>query len=338
MVERIRNDYNLKKIVLVGDRGMIGDKSIEILKPRDGIDWITALRSISIKKLVEENDIKPSKFDDTNILEIHAPEDYPGERLIFYRNHALAKRRSKVRLELIEDTEKILDPIKKQVDTGKLQGESAIRLTIGRCIDKYHMKKYFILNISDNSFTYNRDIKKISAEKLLDGIYVIRTSLSAEFMESESAVRGYKNLSMVERAFRSIKTEDLCLRPIWYYDEKRVKTHLFICMLAYYVIWHIKEAWRPMTFADEEIDLKYERNPVALAEPSESAKKKISSKKTELGFDALSFKCLFDRFSMITKSNVIIKIKDISQITYRVQSKMDPLQAKAFELLETIKA
>jgi hypothetical protein len=205
MVERVRRQYKLEKIVMVGDRGILGTKNIEILKRMEGVEWISALRPVSVKELVKNNKIKPSLFDENNILEIHAPDDYPGERLIFCRNTALAKKRRHSRDDMLEKTE---------------------------------------------------NMHNITFEEALDGIYVIRTSLKSETIDSAGVVREYKKLTNIERAFRSIKAEDFNLIPIYHFDENRVKTHIFICMLSYYVLWHIKEAWRPLTFEDEEIDLK----------------------------------------------------------------------------------
>ena len=336
-VDIVRKEYKLKRIIMVGDRGMIGTKNIEILKGMINIDWITALRSVSIKKLINENKVQPTLFDETNILEIYAPDDYPDERLIFCRNPALAKRRKESREQLLAKTEEVLEKIRIRVEAGRLKGEGKISMAIGRVIDKYNMKKHYILEIKDTKFIYKRDQKSINAEAMMDGIYVIRTSLKTEIMDSKDVVREYKKLTNVERAFRSIKTEDLHLRPIYHYNEKRVRVHIFICMLAYYVLWHLKEAWRPLTFADEEVELKKFNDPVAPSKQSKDAIKKIATKISKDGFGLSSFRCLFDRFGTITKSTVELQLANIPPIRYKVQSEMDAHLRKAFELLDTIK-
>jgi transposase len=337
VVEKIRNEFNLEKILIVGDRGMIGTKNIEILKGMVNIDWITALRSVSIKKLIKENKVQPSLFDERNILEIYAPDDYPDERLIFCRNPALARRRKETRLQLLVKTDEALEKIKKRVEADRLNGEGKINMSVGRVIDKFHMKKHFILEIKDTIFNYMYDKQSIKTEEIMDGIYVIRTSLKKETMQSEDVVREYKKLTNIERAFRCIKTEDLRLRPIYHYDEKRVKTHIFICMLAYYVLWYLKEAWRPLTFGDEELELKKFNDPVAPSKQSKSAIKKVKSKISKDGFELSSFRCLFDRFGTITNSIVELKLKNLPPIRYNVQSDMDAHQEKAFKLLDTIR-
>jgi transposase len=337
VVEKIRNEFNLNKLIIVGDSGMMVSKNIEILKGMKGIDWISALKTISIKSLVKDNIVQPSLFDERNILEIHAPDDYPGERLIFCRNPALAKKRTEVRLKLLEKTDEVLEKIKKRVDTGRLKGQDKISLAIDRVIDNFKMKKHFILEITNTSFIYTHNLQSINSENILDGIYLIITSLNNDTIRSDDVVREYKNLKNVERSFRSIKMKDLHIRPIYHYEFKRVKTHFFICMLAYYVLWHLKEAWRPLIFTDEESNLKDKNNPVTTAKQSDSAIKKLNIKKSIHGFDLSNFKCLFARFGTITKSIVELKLVNIPPITYKVQSEMDAHQAKAFELLDTIK-
>jgi transposase len=337
MVEKIKYKYNLNKIIMVGDRSMLGTKNIEILKVMDGVDWITALKSVSIKKIVEDFKNNPLSFNETNIFELDAYEGYQGERLIFCRNPALAERRNKVRLDLLNATENILKPIKARVDAGRLIGEGPINLAIGRVIDKYHIKKHFILKVTDNTFNFTRNEESIGSEGRLDGIYVIRLSLKDNEIEADDAVRTYKKLTKVERAFRSIKNEDLHIRPICHYTENRVKAHIFIFLLSYYILWHIKEAWRPVIFADTEIEFKQNRDPVAPAKVSDSAKQKISSKKTDDNLDITSFRGLFDKFTTINRSTVVLDFLNFPPINYTVTTEMDPLLSKTFGLIEALK-
>jgi transposase len=336
-VEQIKDQFNINKIVVVGDRGMMGTKNIEILKGKIDIDWITALRSVSIKSLIDKNKAPITLFDESNILEIHAPDDYPNERLIFCRNPALARRRQESRRQLLEKTDEVLEKIKKRVEAGRLKTEGKISMAIERVIDKYKMKKHYILDVKNDKFEFSQNIDSIKSESQMDGIYVIRTSLHKETMAPVAVVREYKKLTKVERAFRSIKTEDLRLRPIYHYNQNLIKAHIFICMLAYYVLWHLKEAWRPLTFADEELDLKETNDPVAPSKQSKEAIDKIKTKLSKDGFVLTSFKDLFDIFNTIIKVIVELKFPNIPLIEHKVQSQMDAHQAKAFELLDAIK-
>ena len=267
---------------MVGDRGMISSAAIATLRDQGGIDWITALKSASIRALVEDQSLQPDLFDETNLCEITHP-DYPGERLVACRNPELAKLRRHKREDLLGATETDLTQIAARVAAGRLKGQDQIGLAVGRVVHRYKMAKHLILDITDTTFTFARKEDAIAAEAALDGLYIIRTSVHAERLDAPSCVRHYKSLSQVERAFRSLKTVDLKVRPIHHRLSDRVRAHLFLCLLAYYVAWHLKEAWRALLFADEDPAAKATRDPVAPAERSAGAKAKIARRHHEDG-------------------------------------------------------
>ena len=230
------------------------------------MDWITALKTGAIRKLMDAEAIQLTLFDKRNLFELTHP-DFPGEKLVACRNPELAYRRKHKREALLGATTDALEKIQGMVARGSLKEADKIGIRVGRVINQYKMAKHFNLEIADDQFSFEIDEEKVNAEAALDGIYVIRTSVADE-LSAEDAVRHYKALSQVERAFRSIKTMDLEVRPIHHYQEQRVRAHLFLCMLAYYVKWHMMEAWRPLLFADEDQQAKQERDPVAPAEHS----------------------------------------------------------------------
>jgi transposase len=274
-VQRLREDFGVEQLVMVGDRGMISNKAIAEMRDSDGIAWITALKSVSIRALVEQGQLQLDLFDQRNLLELSSP-DYPGERLVACRNPELAKLRTHKREELFAATEANLDKIKARVDAGKLAGRDEIGLRVGRVINQYKVAKHFELAIGDNTFTFARKREGIAAEAALDGLYIIRTSVSAAQMDAPQCVRNYKALANVERAFRSLKTIDLKVRPIHHRTADRVRAHIFLCMLAYYVEWHMREAWRELMFADTEQQAKATRDPVAPAMRSKAALAKVA--------------------------------------------------------------
>jgi transposase len=293
-VLRLREVFGLQKVVLVGDRGMITQLQIEQLERYPGLGWITALRSSSIRKLLEKGQLHSSLFDDRNLAEIGAPE-YPNERLVACYNPFLAEERKRKRRELIEATEVLLGKIKREVErrSKKPLEKKEIALKVGRVLNKFKVGKHFLLTIEDNRFEWSRREEKIEQEEQLDGIYIVRTSEAAGALSAEDAVRQYKNLSRVEQVFRAVKGLDTLIRPIRHRDANRVRAHIFLCMLAYYVEWHMRRALAPLLFEDEELDvLRYTRDPVAKAETSESAKRKKSRLTTEDGFPVHSFSTL----------------------------------------------
>ena len=242
-LRRLREDFGVQQLVMVGDRGMISNKAIEEMRESEGVAWITALRSVSIRTLVEQGQLQLDLFDERNLLEFRSP-DYPGERLVACRNPQLAKLRAHKRQELLAATEHKLQMIKARVDAGKLARPDEIGLRVGKVVNQYKVAKHFELAIGENTFNFARKLECIAAEAALDGIYVIRTSVGAAQMDAPQCVRNYKSLANVERAFRSLKTIDLKVRPIHHRTADRVRAHIFLCMLAYYVEWHMREAWR----------------------------------------------------------------------------------------------
>jgi transposase len=386
-VNKMRDEFELEKFVLVGDRGMLTQKQVDALRDMDGIDWIGALRPEAIKKLVKSGTFQMGLFDERNLFELEHP-DFPDERLIACRNIELAYKRAAKRKNLIEATVKELDKVKRMVQRGRLHGKTEIgtclqnilkkykiakhfklnirkdgfdykinkkalvaeviakgkgdrklikkrlkrsrrhiesinkqlakvRLRIkkgrlygqdkigvrvGKVLNKYKVGKHFDLDICDDDFTFVVNKDKVKSEAALDGIYIIRTSLSRERMDADTTVRSYKQLSEVERAFRSFKTIDLMVRPIYHHLEDRVRAHIFLCMLAYYIQWHIMEAWRPLLYADDEQEAKASRDPVAPAKRSDSAMQKIHTKRIDDGSRVHSFRSLLAHLGAIVRA------------------------------------
>ena len=251
-LRRIREVFGVHRFVMVGDRGMISQKQIDVFLEDGSLDWISALRSVSIAKLHRGGNLQMGLFDKRNLFELSHP-DYPHERLIACRNDALAKLRAHKRMDLIEATRKELERIKERVERGRLQGRGSIGVAAGRVINRYKVAKHFLLHIDDHRMGYEIRQSRVDAEAALDGIYIIRTSVPKERMSAEDAVRNYKRLAEVERAFRGMKTMDIKVRPVHHRLPDRVRSHIFLCMLAYYVEWHLVNAWRSLLFADEEI-------------------------------------------------------------------------------------
>jgi len=274
-VRRLRTDFGIERMVMVGDRGMIAQKAIDEMRDTEGVGWITALKSVSIRALVEQGHLQLDLFDERNLLELSSP-DYPGERLMACRNPPLAERRAHTRQALLEATEKSLEKIKARVASAKLAGKAVIGVRVGKIVNQYKVAKHFELEIGEATFSFRRKADSIAAEAALDGIYIIRTSVPANEMEAADCVRNYKSLANVERAFRSLKTVDLKVRPIHHRLADRVRSHIFLCMLAYYVEWHMREAWRELMFADPDQEAKTTRDPVAPAVRSERALDKIA--------------------------------------------------------------
>jgi transposase len=334
-VEKIRTSFGIQQVVIVGDRGMISQKQIASLSAMEGVSWITALKTGAIKSLVATGHVQMGLFDQTNLFELEH-EDYPGERLVACKNPELEKLRAHKRQSLLEGTEKELEKIVVMVDNGKLKGKDVIGVRVGRIINKYKMSKHFELTIGDGSLQYQRNRESISEEAVLDGIYIVRTSLPKEQCTAGEAVLAYKKLSGVERAFRSFKTMDLKVRPIYHHLEPRVRAHIFLTMLAYYVEWHMKDAWKELLFSDEHPI--QDRDPVAPAQRSRSALAKISTKKTEAGDPAHSFQTLLSALRQVTKS--LCRRKDAPEGggTFTLFTKLGPLHQRAMDLLAAIPA
>lgn len=307
-IQKIRERFKLKRVVVVGDRGMLTDARIrDEFKGVEGLDWISALRGPAIKKLMKNKDFTMSLFDDRDMAEITSP-DFPGERLMVCRNPLLAEDRRRTREELLKATEKVLAPITRATRRKKdpLRGKKDIALRVGRIINKYKVGKHFNLTITYANFKYERKEEQIKTEAALDGFYVVRTSVPARTITAEDTVSTYKKLSVVERAFRCIKTVDLKVRPIFHRLEKRVRAHIFLCTLAYYVEWEMRRVLAPILFDDENHALteKERSSVVAPAERSETAKKKATSKHTAGGVPVHSFRTLLADLGTITKNQI----------------------------------
>ena len=276
-VETIRERFGIKRLVLVGDRGMISQTQIKALRDWPGVEWITALRGPSIRKLVSEGKVKPEQFEKQTLFELLHP-DFPDERLVVCRNPDLARHRAQKRQELLQATQQELETVRRLVERGRLHDARDIGVRAGKVINRYKVGKHFDLTIHDGHFHFQINTQKVDAEAALDGIYIVRTSLSESLISAAEAVRSYKRLSQVERAFRSLKTTDLKIRPIFHRLSDRVRAHLFLGVLAYSVQWHMMQVWRPLLFSDEELETQATRDPVAPAERSASAQHKAASK------------------------------------------------------------
>lgn len=333
-VEQLRGAFGLTRLVLVGDRGMISHKAIGELRALDGLAWITALKSGQIRTLIEGEALQLGLFDEHSLFELHHP-DYPGERLIACRNPELARRRAHKRQALLEATAVELEKVRARVARGALKGAAAIGVRVGRVLNKYKVGKHFALEITAAHFAFRRLEEEIAAEASLDGVYVIRTSVPKRELSAADAVRSYKALAQVERAFRSLKTVDLKVRPIHHRLEGRVRAHLFLCMLAYYVEWHLQQAWRALLFADEDQAVKAERDPVAPAKRSAAALEKAATHTLADGTPAHSLRTLLDELATLTRNTC--RTPD-TPVLFELLATPTPLQRRAFELIERIAA
>ena len=336
-VTRLREDFGIKRMVMVGDRGMISQKAIDKMSTDSDVAWITALRSSSIRTLAAQGRVQMGLFDERNLLEISSP-DFPGERLVACRNPELAKLRVHTRDDLLATTEKNLPRIKARVDAGKLLGKDKIGVAVGKVVNQYKVAKHFELTITDVSFTYTRLADNIAAEAALDGLYIIRTSVKAERMDAPTCVRTYKSLAQVERAFRSIKTMDLKVRPIHHRLENRVRAHIFLCMLAYYVEWHMRQAWAPLMFADEDQAAKLVRDPVAPATRSDAAMKKVLSLTLEDGSPVHSFQTLMAQLQTIVRNTCRTPGGAADAPTFEIITTPNHTQKRALDLINQIKS
>jgi transposase len=334
-VERLREDFSIEQLVLVGDRGMISSKVIAMMRATEGVGWITALKSVSIRALVEQGQLQLGLFDERNLFELSSP-DYPGERLVACRNSELARLRAHKREALLAATEQSLAKIKVRVNAGKLAGADAIGLAVGKVINQYKVAKHFALAIDAASFSFARTQDSIAAEAALDGIYIIRTSVPPAQMDAPECVRNYKALSNVERAFRSLKSVDLKIRPIHHRLADRVRAHILLCMLAYYVEWHMREAWRELMFADTDQRAKATRDPVAPAARSKAALTKAARHTLDDGTPAHSFATLLGELATIVRNRCRTPHARPEAPTFDVVTSPSPKQARALELLHQI--
>jgi len=334
-VQRLRADFGIERLVMVGDRGMISQKAIDEMGDTDGIGWITALKSVSIRALIEQGQLQLDLFDERNLLELSSPA-YPGERLVACRNPQLAKLRAHKREELLDATEKTLEKIKARVDAAKLAGKDAIGVCVGKIINQYKVAKHFELEIGEATLSFRRKADSIVAEAALDGIYIIRTSVPAKEMAAADCVRNYKSLANVERAFRSLKTVDLKVRPIHHRLAERVRSHIFLCMLAYYVEWHMREAWRELMFADPDQAAKATRDPVAPAVRSKGALAKVARHALDDDSPAHSFATLMAELATVVRNTCRTPQTAAAAPTFDILTTSNTKQQRALELLRQI--
>lgn len=333
-VEKLRQRFGLSRVVLVGDRGMLTEAQIRKLKQHAGLGWISALRGPAIRKLVETKSLQLSLFDETNLAEITSPE-YPGERLVACFNPLLAEERRRKRRELIEATEKDLAKIAAEVKrrTRTPLREADIALKAGKVLNRYKVAKHFSLTIANGMFRWERREDAIRREGELDGIYVVRTSEPTNRCSAEDAVRRYKSLAQVERAFRSLKGLDLRIRPIHHRTEDHVRAHILVCMLAFYVEWHMRRNLAPLLFDDEHLSQhRFRRDPVAPAESSASAQAKKADRTTADGFPVHSFDTLLRELSTLCRNTCRIAA-DLNAPAFHQLTEPSPIQRRAFQLL-----
>jgi len=335
-VRKIREEFGLTSLVLVGDRGMISQKQIRQMKDLEDLEWITALKTGQIRKLMEGGAIQLGLFDERNLFELSHP-DYPGERLVVCRNPLMAERRARKRQSLLEATQRELLKVRGMAGRGRLKDKAKIGVRVGRVVNKYKVAKHFELEIRDDGFDFRLLEEKVTAEAALDGLYVIRTSLPPERLDTADTVRSYKLLSNVERAFRCMKTVDLKVRPIHHHLEGRVRAHIFLCMLAYYVEWHMLEAWRELLFADEDQEAKRTRDPVAPAKRSIKALQKVASHELEDGTEVHSFRTLLKDLGTIVRNTCRRKHASASEGTFQITTTPNVRQQRALDLLEKIR-
>jgi len=333
-VKKLKERFALEHVVLVGDRGMITEARIEeVLKPA-GLDWITTLRAPAIRSLAEAGSLQLSLFDERDLATITSL-DYPGERLVACRNPLLADERARKREDLLVATEKKLAAIAARVHRAKkpLRGKDKIALAIGRVIDKYKMAKHFDLNITDDRFTFARNTAKIGAEAALDGVYVVRTTVSEAVLDQTATVTAYKQLSTAERAFRSLKTVDIEVRPIYHRRADRVRAHVFLCMLAYYVEWHMRQKLKSILFDDHDKAAADAARPsvVAKAERSEAARRKAHNRCTDDGLPVHSLRSLLADLATVTRN--VMAMDGAPEASFVLYPQLTPVQDRAFQLL-----
>jgi transposase len=331
---KLKQRFDLERVVLVGDRGMITAARLEeTLKPA-GLDWITALRAAAIRSLAEAGALQLSLFDKRDLAEVTSP-DYPGERLMVCRNPMLADERTRKRRELLDATERKLLDIQARVrrDKKPLRGKDKIALAVGADLNHYKMAKHFVVTITDNDLIFERNAAQIDAEAALDGVYVLRTSLAPEVLDATSTVKAYKQLAGVERAFRSIKTVDLEVRPIHHRRPHRVRAHVLLCMLAYYLEWHMRQALKPILFDDHDKQAAEiaRSSIVAKAQRSKAADRKAATKHTDDGLPVHSFRSLLDDLATVTRNTMAMAHSpDASFVLY---PQLTQIQERAFQLL-----
>ncbi len=336
---KIRDDFGINEIVLVGDRGMITQKQINELREMGSFDWITAMKTGGIRKLVDGGALQLDLFDERNLFEfMHS--DYPDERLVACRNAALGRKRAHKRESMLQATKEELSKIRASLQKGTLRRTertaAKIGVRVGKVVNKYKMAKHVELHIEDNRFDFEFNEESIESEAALDGVYVVRTSLPKEKIDADQTVRSYKNLTNVERAFKSLKSIDLMVRPIRHRTEDRVRSHIFLAMLTYYVQRAMRETLRPLLFADEDQEAKKTRDPVDPAKRSEEALKKARTKTIDDATVAHSFKTLLHHMSTITRDICIQKVPGAANTTFSIDTTPNDKQRRVLELLSKI--
>jgi transposase len=324
----LRERFGLASVVLVGDRGMLTSARIETLRGA-GFDWLSALRGPAIARLAADGVLQLGLFDERDLAEITHP-DFPGERLVVCRNPALAAERARTREELLAATEAALATVQARVAAGRLREAARIGVAVGRVIDRHKMAKHLALEIGDDRLTFSRREDAIAQEAALDGLYVLRTSVPAERLPAPDVVRAYKRLAQVERAFRTLKSPDLAIRPLHHWSEGRVRAHVFLCLLAYYLRWHLERAWAPLLFRDEQPPVA--DDPVGPARRSEAALAKASHHRLADGTPAHSFRTLLAELATLTRNTVVLPGAPVAS-AFEVTATPTPLQARAFALL-----
>jgi Transposase DDE domain len=329
MVERIRDRFKLDELVLVGDRGMITAARVQALRELGGMGWLTCLRAAQIKRLATEGPLQLGLFDQMSLAEISHP-DFPGERLVACRNPALAAERARKRGELLAATQAELDKIVGLVSGGKLLGAAKIGVRVGRVLGRFKVAKHFDLQITDTSFAYQRRGEQIAAEAALDGIYVIRTSVTSNQLDTPGVVEAYKRLANVERNFRSLKSIDLELRPIHHWRDGRVRAHVLVCMLACYLVWHLRRALAPLCFTDQQPPPR--TDPVERAQRSVEAAAKASHRRLADGTPTHSFPTLLEHLATLTRNQVHFTGQP-HPVTTELLAAPTPTQRRAFDLI-----
>jgi hypothetical protein len=316
----------------VGDRGMLTQARIDRLKELGGWGWISCLRAPAIRALVEQGAIQLSLFDARNLVEVTSPA-YPGERLLVCKNPLVATERARKRAALLAQTEQALAKVATQVERGRLKTAAAIGLRVGRVVQRWQMAKHFTLTIGEGAFAYALQEQAIAAEAALDGLYVVRTNVPPTRLGATGVVSAYKSLSLAERVFRTFKTTDLAVRPVYHYKDERVRAHLFLCLLAAYVQWHLQHAWAPLLFREEALPLRLD--PVAKAERSPKAQAKDQTKQTPAGLPVHSFHTLLADLATLTKNTCVPAGADAGddRVAFTLLATPTPLQAEAFTLL-----
>jgi hypothetical protein len=327
-VAKLKRRFGLTTLVLVVDRGMVNQANLDALAAEKGVAWISALKAPQLKKLVRDGDLQLSLFDQQNLAEITS-DAYPGERLVVCRNPLVAAERTRKRKDLLAATEALLAPIAVRVAAGTLAGADKIGLAVGEVVNKRKLRKHFELEITDDAFSYTRKQAQIDEEQALDGFYVLRTTVTLDDLPAADVVRSYKTLAHAEQAFRTLKSPELEIRPINHRLEQRVRAHAFLCMLAYYLEWHLRQAWAELLFDDEHPPINHD--PVAKAERSPQAKRKASTQHTAAGETCHSFPSLLAELTLIVRNTNRIPG---SNATFDTTTDPNPTQARAHELIE----